>query len=152
MSWISARACLFRPASVESRFINAPITRAERLTFRVSDSNWRGPAAFHDLVVDLLRDWGTCLEVSLYHLAVTHLLDSELAVSEFLPLRRAGASLGSQRFDLIGPEEALRITAYEQLPVHFSRHLKRLLQLSPRRATHWVNVGRGVVTFTTVTR
>ena len=141
----------FRPASVESRFINAPITRAERLTFRVMDSDWRGPPDLRDLVVDLLRDWGTGLEVALYLQAVIHLLGGELAVSEFLPLRRAGVSLGSQRFDLIGPEEDLRITAYEEMPVHFSRHLERLLQLGPLHATHWINVGRGVVTFTTVT-
>ena len=64
----------FRPSSLETKFVNAPMSRQHRQRFVVNEILWRGPSRFRDLLVDLLRDWGTGLEQSLYHEAIVDLL------------------------------------------------------------------------------
>jgi GxxExxY protein len=60
----------FRPGSVESRFVNAPMTLNQRRAFMVDDRRWRGDADTKTWVVELLRDWGTALELPLYYQAL----------------------------------------------------------------------------------
>jgi len=55
----------FRARSVESRFVNSPITTAERRAFGVEEVGCDGSRDFLDLVVGLCRDWGTSLTLSL---------------------------------------------------------------------------------------
>lgn len=142
----------FRPASVETRFVNAPSSLAERRTVGVLSVAWQGPTDLCDLVVELLRDWGTGLELSLYRQAVIHLLGGETQVSQLLPLHRAEVELGNQRFDLVTSDAALRFTAHEAPPPHFALQCVHLLRLSPLRSLHWINIARQNVTFTTVNR
>ena len=60
----------FGPNGIEHEFVNAPITRKDRTCFELSDSNYTATptdlADLRDILVPLLRDWGTCLEASLY--------------------------------------------------------------------------------------
>jgi GxxExxY protein len=112
----------FRPASVESRFINAPATLASRRAFQIDATAWSGPDALRTRIVELLRDWGTGLELPLYRDALIHHLGGESLVTRALPLQRAGIALGPQHF----------------------------LRLSPLRALHWTNLARTQVTFTTL--
>lgn len=60
----------FHTPSVESKFVNAPIPREEQCGFSLSDDRFRGDRNLLQLVVDLVRDWGTSLSVSLYHQAL----------------------------------------------------------------------------------
>ncbi|MDP1591720.1 MAG: hypothetical protein Q8M07_28440 [Prosthecobacter sp.] len=43
----------------------------------------------------MLRDWGTALELPLYHQAIVHLLGGEAAVTHLLPMQRDGETLGN---------------------------------------------------------
>ena len=140
----------FRPASVESRFVNAPMSAQERRSFDLAKSNWSGPRDFERLVIDLLRDWGTGLEMSLYQQAITHLLGGEEQVNRLLPLTRSRNDLGQQRFHLMDDRTAFRITTFERPSNRYAGQIHRLRQLSPLSSFHWINIGRKAVTFTTV--
>ena len=140
----------FRPASVEAKFINAPMTAAERRAFAVIHRHWKGDAAAHDSVVELLRDWGTGLELPLYHQAIVHLLGGDAQVTRELPMRRDDIALGNQRFHLMSADAAFRVTAFEEPLPQYEQHLHRLIQFSPLRALHWINIARHQVTFTTI--
>jgi GxxExxY protein len=142
----------FRSPKVESKFVNAPIPREERCGFSVSDEEFCGDHDLLALVVDLVRDWGTSLSVSLYHQAMTHFLGGEDAVERMLPLTRNGKTLANQRFHLVDHENAFELTALSKLDNEHHNHLRRLLDLSPLRAIHGINVGTHYVTFRTVAR
>ncbi len=142
----------FRSGSVESRFINAPITHEERRTFVVEDRLWQGAAGTKDNIILLLRDWGTALELPIYYQAAIHLLGGELAVTRQLPMERDGIPLGNQRFQLMTPDSFFRITAFSEPTPSYQSGLRRLLACSPLKAAHWINIAHRNVAFTTVSK
>lgn len=139
-----------RPASVETKFVNAPITSAERRSFEIEDCRWQGDTSVRDWIVEMLRDWGTGLELPLYQQAIVHLLGGEALVTRQLPMRRDGIELGNQRFHLMSEDAAFRVTGFENPTVEHEQHLKRLIKFSPLRVMHWINIARHRVTLVTV--
>ena len=142
----------FRTPKIESRFVNATIPRNERIGFSICTEEFTGPATLCDCIVDLLRDWGTCLTVSLYLDAIVHLLGGIERVERLLPLNRSGNELGSQRFHVISPDEAIHLTAFSDVNEAYDRQVNRLLSISPLRAIHRINIAAHRITFTTVTK
>ena len=142
----------FRPDSVETRFVNVAIDANARRRFTVSETGWTGGETFRDLVLDIVRDWGTRLEVSLYEQAVTQQLGGEEVVGTLLPMTRDGHFLGSQRFHLSDSSSAFRITTFPDDFSLYLRHLKRLLIHSPLSNMHHINIAIDQITFTSITR
>lgn len=140
----------FRPTSVETKFVNAPLSRQQRQGFVVNEIHWNGPSVFCNLLIDLLRDWGTGLELLLYHQAVVHLSGGEERVAIVLPISRDGIRLGNQRFFLTDPQSAFRLTAFSGNSGNYKSHLERLLRHSPLSAIHWINIDLETVTFVTI--
>lgn len=140
----------FRSPTVESQFVNAPIPREERCGFSVSDDGFRGARDLLQLVVDLVRDWGTSLSVSLYHQALVHLFGGKESVERMLPLTRDGRNLANQRFHLVDDQTAFALTAFSKPDHNYAGQFQRLLNLSPLRCLHWINIGPHCVTFHTV--
>ena len=140
----------FRPASAESKFVNAPLSRQHRQRFFVNEIHLKGPGVFRDLLIDLLRDWGTGLELLLYQQAIVKLLGGDERVAIVLPMTRNGISLGNQRFFLSDPQSAFRLTAFSGDFGPYKSHLERLLRHSPLVFIHWVNIDLETVTFTTI--
>lgn len=141
----------FRPASVESQFVNAARCGEERRTFGVDANEWRGGDDFRQMVLELVSDWGTGLDRALYHQALVYCLGGEEAVTVQLPMEMDGVPLGNQRFHLLSENEAFHVTTFTELngpgqAVHF----RKLLAPSPLRAMHWINIGRNQVNLTTV--
>jgi GxxExxY protein len=140
----------FRSPTVQSKFVNAPIPRAERCKFSVSEEAFRGDRHFILLVVDLVRDWGTSLSVSLYHQAIVCLLGGQEAVERMLPLTRDGQHFSKQRFQLVDFHSSFELTAFAKPDWKHADHLQRLLNFSPLRCLHWVNIGPHCITFQTI--
>ena len=146
----------FRPAQVESRFINATLTPAERHQFSVEMDAWQEPEltdrVFRENLLGLLNDWGCWLSLDLYTEALIHLAGGEQNVVQRLPLTRGDARLGTQCFPLLNPGTAFRITALTAGTSNYEHHLRSLLQLSPLRTLHWVNLDRQKVQLISLTR
>jgi hypothetical protein len=51
---------------------------------------------------------------------------------------------------LMDPNTAFRLTALNDGASRYEPQLKRLLDHSPLKAIHWINIGREHVTFTTI--
>ncbi len=142
----------FRTPSVESRFVNAPVTSEARTRFTVHVDGWQADTTVRDWVVALLRDWGTGLELPLYHQAIVHHLGGPESILRQIPLFRDGCSLGNQRFHCIGSNAAFRLTAFTQDLSPYAQQLMRLLNHCELTAIHWINIAKDKVTFTTVTK
>ena len=142
----------FGVSKVESKFVNAPFLSAQRRAFNVVDSDYHGSERFQQFIVELLRDWGTSLTLSLYQEALIALLGGADQVEVMLPIRRDGICLGNQRFCLADSESAFKLTALNRDTVPYRGQLARLLHHSPLKAIHWVNIEHEVVTLKTVVR
>jgi len=136
----------FRPANVESRFLNATLSQEERRQFAVEADGWQERAqtdqAFREGLVRLLQDWGCWLDLDLYTEALIHFAGGQDRVVQVLPLSRGHACLGRQRFHLLDPQTAFRVTAMTEGTVDHERHLRSLLRISPLRTIQWVNLAR----------
>jgi GxxExxY protein len=102
----------FRPAQVQSRFVNANLTLASRKRIEVDARRWQEDAAgLRQMLLGLLEDWGAFLELPLYIAALIHFLGGERSVLRQVPLSRDGVSLGNQRMHLLNDQVAFRLTA-----------------------------------------
>jgi GxxExxY protein len=142
----------FGGSKVESKFVNAPFRNAQRRMFKVVESDYHGSEHFRQLIVELLRDWGTSLTLSLYQEALITLLDGADQVEVMLPLHRDGICLGNQRFHLADSESAFKLTALNRDTIAYGAQLSRLLDHSPLKAIHWVNIEHEIVTLKTIAR
>jgi GxxExxY protein len=141
----------FGASKVESRFVNTPLASEFRRNFRVEAGEYNGQDQFLELVLDLLRDWGTSLSLTLYKEAIVSLLGGIETVEILLPFHRDGILLGNQRYQLAGPEIGFTLTAMTKETTTYRRHLSRLIKHSPLRAIHWVNIAYDSVFFSTIT-
>ena len=143
----------FRPASVESKFVNSALTDSERRRFSVDGSEWRGPAEFRQLVGELVVDWGTGLDQSFYTQAAVHCLGGEEVVTQQVPMQLDGVPLGNQRFNLVDAHTAFRITTFQdELGARHQQQLRKLVAPSPLKTLHWVNIARHHLTFQSIAK
>lgn len=146
----------FRPAQVESRFVNTALTLADRRQLIVEDHSWveHEPTdePFRNRLLSLLRDWGSRLELALFTEAMIHFSGGESNVVRRLTLTRDATCLGVQCFHLLSPETAFRLTALSDGFDAYARQLLALLRLNPLRAIQWVNLDGPKIRFQSLTR
>lgn len=142
-----------RTEDVEHEFVNTHWQREDRLRFEVCLQRWKatvGPRQLPEVLIPLLRDLGTGLEISLYEEAVLHFFGGVAEVDRRVDVAIGGRLIGEQTMRFIAPDIALKITAFEQRLEHFETHARRLLAHTKLRAVAWVNIGLREVTFTTL--
>ncbi len=144
----------FRPAQVESRFINSSLTAQARRGVVVDSQRWcetdQGSQTLRTTLLDLLEDWGSFLELRLYMEALTYFLGGEEKVARMVGLSRNGVPLGNQRFHLVNEDTAFRLTALTEGAEYYEPQLHSLLCHSPLRLLHWINLAGRRVQFVTL--
>jgi hypothetical protein len=140
-----------RPEEVEHEFVNCGWRLADRQAFRITNSSWNRTIAkvedFRDFVTKMLRDFGTGLELSLYEEAmVTNFCADDDSGTE-VDVSVDGHNIGHQRFRMLSPGVAFKLTAFEQNLDRFEEHARRMLMHVDLKAIAWVNVGLKEVHF-----
>lgn len=144
-----------RPELVEHEFVNALLTRQQRTAFAVHDAEWQesegaGPNV-RELVIGMLRDWGTGLDLQLYEEALTHFFGGEAKTLSEIEVVIDGQTIGRQKVRLAGTNAAFKVTAIPSDGLsRFEDHARRFLRHTRLRSIHWINVTREVVTFRTI--
>jgi GxxExxY protein len=146
----------FRPASVESRYVNTTLTLAARRELVWNLSRWKplSPAC-EDLrrrFTDVVSDWGAFLDTALYEEALIHFCGGEANAVTRIPLTRTGIELGTQRCCLHAADVSFRVTAHTDHLTHAEAQLRRFLTLTPLRAIQWINLNHAEVTLQTLTK
>ncbi len=143
-----------RPADVEHEFVNALTPREARREFTIDDARWSdgNPRAMwlRDVLVELLRDWGTGLELALYEEALVHFLGGAEAVVQQVDVHLDGQRLGRQPFRVVAPGMAFKLTAFEGALEPFEHHARKLLQHTSLSAILWANIAHHKLTLTTL--
>lgn len=143
----------FRPASVESQFVNSTLDLSERRRCNTITTDWNGPSDFRRMVEELVLDWGTGLDQSLYTEATVYALGGEDIVTQQLPMKINGVSPGNQRFHLLDSNSAFRITTFQHPNIdHYETSLRKLLVPSPLNFIHWVNIARHEILLKSIAR
>jgi GxxExxY protein len=147
----------FKPNRVQSRFVNTTLNPLTRRNVELVTKRWQEIGEWskqlREIFTDLLKDWGGFLELALYREALIHLFGGEDTVMRMVPVTRNGLSLGQQRFFLLSPQTAFRLTALSEDDAHFHElHLRTLLQHTPLQIVQWLNMTKHQVHFITLSR
>lgn len=146
----------FRPASVQSRFVNNAVSHEEQRRFAADTNRWKRLTDRCDSVQDVMQalctDWGTFLESRLYRDALTHFLGGAQTVIQPVTLKRGSILLGQQSFHLLSKNVAFQITTASARQHLINAQLQRLLNLTPLQAIQWINLSRHTLQFATITR
>jgi GxxExxY protein len=144
----------FGDDSVEHEFVNAPLSRHDRISFQVNAKDYVKmqdcSIDLKELLVTILRDWGTCLDVALYNEAVAHFLGGQQQVDCPIDICMNGKIIGQQKMNLITPETSIYITTLNEDLIRYEGQLRRFLKHTVLKAIQWVNIGRKLVTLHTI--
>ena len=141
-----------RPEKVTHEFVNNAMTHADRLRFETvlqSGQNLHPEfELFSSTLLDLLRDWGTCLDLTLYEDALTQFFGGEEQVIRPVTVSIDGKSIGSQRLRFVGERTAFKLTALEgnDSQIRFENHARKLVEHSDIAGLLWANIARHEVT------
>lgn len=143
-----------RTEQVQHEFVNTTLRPADRKQFTVHDGDWAdmGASTLRDWTAALVRDLGTCLDFSLYEEAITEFLGGEQRVIQQVPILSGGQVLGAQRFRLLEPDVAIKITTLNNDLANFEQHAQRLLSHTNLNAIQWININRHELRFKTIHR
>jgi GxxExxY protein len=143
-----------RPERVESEFVNCHQRLEDLRNPTIVDtafaSKISGAEFFRDMLTTLVRDWGAGLEIGLFEEALTHFLGGEDKVNVPVPVIGKKGRLSDQKFRLLAPAVAFKLTAFPERLEAFQVHARKLLQHTTLKAIHWANVTHRQVTFTTI--
>ncbi len=144
----------FRTERVQHEFVNTSLSLAERRKFQIDDAEWHPTYGFgdseKDIIIELLRDWGTGLERPLYEEALIHLLGGKEELIREVDIVFGRNRIAHQTVALCAPQTAIRVTAFEDDDTGFARHLMRFLNAARLDTAQWINISRHQLTLKTL--
>lgn len=148
-----------RPESVEHEFVNIQSKLPDLCKPRIDDVEYQyaspGARNLHDILVGLVADWGSGLDLSLYEDSITHFLGGDAIVIKKIPIRGTGGELAHQFMRLASTDSIFKLTAFTSQSFHqsnFRHHAQRLLNHTPLPFIQWINIQQREITFTTIQR
>ena len=133
-----------RPDVIEHRFVNTSLRLADRRQFTVIDDEVDAIPELRrikDLFLELIRDWGTGLELSLYTEAMTELLGGEERVIQEIEILSGSRVTGTQKVHLALSDTLFKITSSDEQSRHrFAEHARRFLKHTRLQRLLWINV------------
>lgn len=141
----------FRPESLEHEFVNTSWKSTDRILFDVDSADWTEMDGVKETVVDLLRDWGTGLDIALYRSALNHLCCDRTDQPATANVIAGETPIGKQPFDLLNPHTAIKISTLPQNSLAtFYDHLQRQLSHTNLAEFQSINITNRLVTFRTI--
>jgi GxxExxY protein len=146
----------FRTERVQHEFVSTKLTSPDRRRFEIVAYYWKPLTPrcgeFHDLLHQLLAEWGAFLDPLLYLEALTHFLGGEERVVREVSVTCGGAIIGTQKMHLVTDNIAFSVTASTHRPETIFDHHRRFLRHTPLRALQWVNLNHKRIELRTIER
>jgi hypothetical protein len=102
---------------------------------------------------DVIRDFGTHLDVGLYNEALIHHLGGEDICLKRVGVCEDGRHLGSHLVQMHSPHHAFAMTSFTTPQPNYLRHLEVLLSHAPElTGLQWINLNHSQLEVTTVTK
>lgn len=140
----------FRPPRVEGRLRFNALSSEARHQPEWDISRWQALSGHCDSLQnharDIIRDWGTHLDVRLYEEALHFFCGKELRV----PIVRDGHNLGSHRIRSHTEGAFFVVTALTRDMAQHEGHLRRLLEFTGYRGIQWLNLNHSRIQFITL--
>jgi GxxExxY protein len=143
-----------RPEKVEHEFVNTSLTHADRTRFETRETMWQPSTGFgsHEKssILELLYDWGTGLERSLYEDGLIHLFGGDDKVVCDVDVILGGKYVSNQSTLLCAPRTAFKVTIFERNAHTYKNNLSQFLSSTSLEAIQWINIALRHITFETI--
>lgn len=142
-----------RPEQVAKQYVNNVLSHADRRRFSPRHLGWdaavAGAEKFESVLLELLHDWGTSLDLSLYEEALTCFLGGESQVVRPAAVEMDSVELGFLPLRFAAPGTAFKLTAFdgEEAKEPFMVHALKLVAHTRVEALLWANIARHEITF-----
>jgi GxxExxY protein len=143
-----------RTEQVQHEFVNTTLRPSDRTGFEVINQDWQeiGDVSVLGWLTAFLRDVGAGLDINLYEEALTHHLGGDEKVLQDVEIVSGETILGPQKFRLVAPGVAFKVTALSAASDMFEIHARRLLEHTQLDAIQWINVALNEISFRTIRR
>lgn len=145
-----------RSDTVVHEFVNTTLTLADRTCFDIDDSTWQATPGFgmaeKSLVIEMFRDWGSGLDISLYEEGLIHFFGGPEQVLQRIDVIQGGVGIAKQAITQCAPRMAFKLTMFDGDPGAYRKHLVRFIQCTELDAIQWINTSRKRLRFETLER
>jgi GxxExxY protein len=143
-----------RTEQVQHEFVNTTLRPSDRTGFEVINQDWQeiGDEPVLGWLTAFLRDVGAGLDINLYEEALTHHLGGDEKILQDVEIVSGDTILGPQKFRLVAPGVAFKVTALSAASDMFEIHARRLLEHTRLDAIQWINVALNEISFRTIHR
>lgn len=141
----------FGGQSVEHEFVTSILTKNERQTFEVNQTNWDEARdvnqQFYALANDLIGDWGTRLDPGLYSDALLELMPD--AKKDRIEIISDNRPVGSKLVQLLKPGIAFKLTTSKK-PKPLEVQFQKFINHTRLKALFWINLNQDQISFHTL--
>lgn len=145
----------FRSAKVEGEFVSTTLDHEDRQDVAIRDVEWNpvdtAGQQWRDLMVGLIADWGSGLDLSWYREALSELTGGLSRADTELAIVFQGRTLGAHRIRLLSPDTMWTLTAVKEYSF-MKENLRRFLGLTCLKRIQWANIQNHQLHFQTLTR
>lgn len=146
----------FGEKQVRGSLLRNALTTPERYFPTQRKSGWKAITPHCERLLDytkeLIKDWGTHLECSLYEEALVHHFGGDAHCLQRLNVRAGALTLGTHVVQLYAPAHAFVVTAFTGAAADYKRHLEILLAHVELDGIQWINLNRSRLEVTTLQR
>lgn len=151
-----AKVFNFGAHSLEHRFVSTALTANDRRLFEVIDARWTAvdvaSERFREVFIDLLHDWGSCLQLPIYYDAIIHFFGGQEAVIKTIPVVCDERHVTTQRAHMLNSNTAFKLTAFREDHSAIEEHLQRFLRNTALEAIQWINMNGRTIEFVTLAK
>jgi len=144
----------FKPETVEKEFASTSISRLDRYEYSIISKSWldldKDSIWLKEFITELLRDWGSFLELNLFYEAIIKFRGGEENVIQKIDVIYKDSKLGMQKVHLLNNNIGFKITAFTKEINNYEHHLQRLINLTKLDAIQWINFKKNIITFKTI--
>ncbi len=140
-----------RTERVEHEFINTSLTPADRIRFNTDASEWNETEGFGQrkqaLIADMLKDWGSGLDIALYREAIYHFCGTK---EGRIAVRLNKKNISNQTMELGDSKTAIVVTTFETISEQYHKNLRKFKNSTTLNAIQWINISPNELTFKTI--
>jgi len=143
-----------RPGKVEKQFVSTTLDLSERRRFKIYESGWEpfneASHKLHELLLELLNDWGVFLQTALYREAIVHFFGGHEVALRRIPVFDGDVQLGTHEVCLLANDTAMALTALKNGKDAMRDHLQRFTGHTKLSCVQWVNMDNHDIEFQTL--
>ena len=145
----------FRTPRVQHEYVSTTHTYASRHVLKVHAERWKclcpNMVGIEGILIDLIEDWGACLDISLYRDAAVHILNGSLQEPQSVDIAADGVVIGHHKMHLLAEGIGFVLTSTKGT-TQTESHLLRLLAHTNLQAIAWANLHQTSIHFVTLQR